>query len=87
MNRNRIKVKSGLVTSSDKTRIHAAQACREYNHKALLAVGTQVKIDAALEVIETKEVKKNNKPLYKTITFWGGITMTIPTEVAEKAKL
>ena len=87
MERKRISVKSSLVGSSDVRRIHAAKAVREYNHKAFLAVGTQVKVDADLEVIKKEEVKKNNKPLYTTITFWGGITMTIPTEIAEKAKL
>ena len=87
MERNRIKVKSSLVGSSDVRRIHAAKAVREYNHKTFLAVGTQVKVDADLEVIRKEEIKKNNKPLYTTITFWGGITMTIPTEIAEKAKL
>ena len=87
MERKRILVKSSLVGSSDVRRIHAAKAVREYNHKTFLAVGTQVKVDADLEVIKKEEVKKNNKPLYTTITFWGGITMTIPTEIAEKAKL
>ena len=87
MERKRISVKSSLVGSSDVRRIHAAKAVREYNHKAFMAVGTQVKVDADLEVIKKEEVKKNNKPLYTTITFWGGITMTIPTEIAEKAKL
>ena len=87
MERKRILVKSSLVGSSDVRRIHAAKAVREYNHKTFLAVGTQVKVDADLEVIKKEEVKKNNKPLYTTITFWGGITMTIPTEIAEKAKI
>ena len=83
--RERIKVKSNLVGSSDNKRIHAAKAVREYNHKAFMAVGTQVKVDADLEVIKVDRVKRNNKPLYTTITFWGGITMTVPTEIAEKA--
>ena len=87
MERKRISVKGSLVGSSDVRRIHAAKAVREYNHKAFMAVGTQVKVDADLEIIKKEEVKKNNKPLYTTITFWGGITMTIPTEIAEKAKL
>ena len=43
MNRERIKVKSSLVTSSDKGRIHAAQACREYNHKTFMAKGEHFK--------------------------------------------
>ena len=85
--RKRVSVKSSLVGSSDVRRIHAAKAVREYNHKAFMAVGTQVKVDADLEVIKVEKVKKAEKPLYTTITFWGGITMTIPTEVAEKAKL
>ena len=87
MERKRIKVSSSLVGSSDVRRIHQAEIIREYNHKTFMAVGTQVKVDADLEIIKKEEVKKNNKPLYTTITSWGGITMTIPTEIAEKAKL
>jgi uncharacterized protein (UPF0179 family) len=38
--RKRVSVKSSLVGSSDIRRIHAAKACREFNHSCFMAKGS-----------------------------------------------
>jgi len=76
--RNRIKIKSNMIGSSDINRVRIAHNIREYNHKCFLAIGD--KISADLEVIATHEVRERNKPKYKDITLWGTVTLRVTYE-------
>lgn len=76
--RERFKVKSNMIGSSDINRVKQAQIIREYNHKCFLAIGD--KISADLEVVATHEVRERNKPKYKDIILWGTVTLRVTYE-------